>query len=280
MHPCVVVHEGNPRAAGHLLQAVERLLHQRNKYVTDGNSISLRCSLLGTRGRHPSSARARRLTQGQDTSRNSSYRLRRLPECSALERPDLVPIEPDHPRGQIVERHRNRAVAVAGQVFDTVLHQRHESGQLVRCCPCSCVENRHDPLTESERIVACCAHVVAVFPIAFRAAGSKAMRGPVMGKLVRDLIPKIIEAEGRAAQTRVLDDSEYEAALFDKLLEEVEELRAASTDKLLEEAADVYEVLIAILGHGGLTQDDMFTAATAKRLSRGGFEKRAWLESW
>ena len=48
-----------------------------------------------------------------------------------------------------------------------------------------------------------------------------------MGKLVRDRIPEIIAAEGKTPTVRILNDQEYEAALLDKLCEEVAELRAA-----------------------------------------------------
>ena len=49
-----------------------------------------------------------------------------------------------------------------------------------------------------------------------------------VGKLVRDRIPAIIEASGRVATVRVLGDEDYDVALFDKLIEEVDELRDAT----------------------------------------------------
>lgn len=100
-----------------------------------------------------------------------------------------------------------------------------------------------------------------------------------MGKLVRDRIPEIILAEGRRPTTKTLGDAEYLAALLEKLSEEVGELRTASPDKRLEEAADVHEVLIALLALSGLTEDDLLSAAAAKRSNRGGFENRIWLDS-
>ena len=99
-----------------------------------------------------------------------------------------------------------------------------------------------------------------------------------MGKLVRDRIPQIIEASGGSAEVRVLDDEEYDAALLDKLVEEVEELRAAAPGDRLEEAADVYEVLLAILGRMGLDSSHLVETAEVKRQSRGGFHKRMWWE--
>lgn len=72
-----------------------------------------------------------------------------------------------------------------------------------------------------------------------------------MGKLVRDLIPQIIRAQGRTAQTSVLDDDAYRVGLRDKLVEGAQELCHATPESALEEAADVYEVLRAIAAQEG-----------------------------
>jgi len=102
--------------------------------------------------------------------------------------------------------------------------------------------------------------------------------GSAMGKLVRDRIPEIVAAEGGQQNVRVLDDDEYARALLDKLVEEVNELRAVTDSVTLEEAADVYEVLLAILARQGLNTDDLARAAASKREGRGGFERRWWWE--
>ncbi|WP_248959984.1 nucleoside triphosphate pyrophosphohydrolase [Sphaerisporangium perillae] len=70
----------------------------------------------------------------------------------------------------------------------------------------------------------------------------------IYGKLVRDRIPEIIEADGRTAKVRVLDESELVSALTAKLAEEAEELRQAEPDDRLGELADIYEVLAALAG--------------------------------
>src|SRR3954447_23248966 len=101
-----------------------------------------------------------------------------------------------------------------------------------------------------------------------------------MGKLVRDRIPEIIEADGRVAERRTHTDEEYDVALLAKLREEVTELAEASPGDRLEEAADVYEVLLALLAQEGLNADDLMRAAEQKRAERGGFSERVWLESW
>src|SRR3954463_1099304 len=57
----------------------------------------------------------------------------------------------------------------------------------------------------------------------------------LVGKLVRDRIPGIIEADGRVPVRRTLTDHEYEAALLAKLKEEATELAgAAPADRLQE----------------------------------------------
>lgn len=100
-----------------------------------------------------------------------------------------------------------------------------------------------------------------------------------MGKLVRDLIPALILAEGRRPVTRVLDEGEYTVALHDKLLEEATELREARREDQLEEAADVYEVLTSIARLLGTDMDAVAAKAAEKRTSRGGFAGRIWLEA-
>jgi predicted house-cleaning noncanonical NTP pyrophosphatase (MazG superfamily) len=99
-----------------------------------------------------------------------------------------------------------------------------------------------------------------------------------VGKLVRDLIPEIIERSGREPRVRVLAEAEYVDALHDKLLEEALELRSAAGASQLEEAADVYEVLLAIARTLSVDIEDIAAAADAKRVERGGFERRLWLE--
>ncbi|MFI7171661.1 phosphoribosyl-ATP pyrophosphohydrolase [Rhodococcoides fascians] len=99
-----------------------------------------------------------------------------------------------------------------------------------------------------------------------------------MGKLVRDLIPSIIEASGRVPRYRTLDHGEYEKALIDKLFEEAHEFNDATPDDRPEELADVLEVVRALAAHLNLTDADLDTVAADKRAVRGGFEHRIWLE--
>lgn len=101
----------------------------------------------------------------------------------------------------------------------------------------------------------------------------------IFNKLVRDNIPDIIASNGEESVTRILTDEEYEAALYKKLLEETNEvISSKSSGETLEELADVLEILMAIAKLNGKTLDDVLKIAAQKKLKRGGFEKRIFLE--
>lgn len=101
----------------------------------------------------------------------------------------------------------------------------------------------------------------------------------VFNKLVRDNIPNIIKDNGEEAFTRILDDNEYIDELYKKLLEETDEvINSNSSLETLEELADVFEVVKAIAEANNKTIDDVINVANQKRLKRGGFEKRIFLE--
>lgn len=99
-----------------------------------------------------------------------------------------------------------------------------------------------------------------------------------MGKLVRDRVPELIAETGRYPSVRRLSDSEYEEALLAKAVEEVSELIEATHDARLEEAADVLEVLVALVGMQGFSVEDLLAEAAEKREARGAFDERLWWE--
>ena len=63
---------------------------------------------------------------------------------------------------------------------------------------------------------------------------------PMYHKLVRDLIPEIVEADGKTCVCEVLSDKEYLCLLDQKLNEELAEYQES---KSLEEMADLLEVM-------------------------------------
>ena len=97
----------------------------------------------------------------------------------------------------------------------------------------------------------------------------------IYNKLVRDLIPDLIAAQGEKANIRILDDEEYAACLAKKLNEEVEEYHQEHN---LEELADILEVVYARAElHGG--REELERIYTKKHEARGGFDKRIFLIS-
>ena len=94
-------------------------------------------------------------------------------------------------------------------------------------------------------------------------------------KLVRDLIPRIIEESGRACNYHVSSRNEYEMRLFEKMKEEMQEF---IDNPCYEEAADIFEVFLSLCNLHGLDIDGVESVATDKREQRGGFSSRIILD--
>ncbi|MBQ2929961.1 MAG: nucleoside triphosphate pyrophosphohydrolase [Clostridia bacterium] len=95
-------------------------------------------------------------------------------------------------------------------------------------------------------------------------------------KLVRDLIPQIIQGSGKTCVTRILPEAEYLAALDAKLQEELNEYQA---DKSMEELADLLEVMMAVTEARGHSFAEVEAFRREKAAKRGGFRERIFLES-
>lgn len=101
----------------------------------------------------------------------------------------------------------------------------------------------------------------------------------VHNKLVRDNIPNIIEGNNETAVIHILSETEYKSELFKKLSEECSEvISSKSSEELVEELADVLEVIKSIAELEGKSLDSVIEVADKKRLKRGGFAKRIYLE--
>ena len=94
-------------------------------------------------------------------------------------------------------------------------------------------------------------------------------------KLVRDKIPTIIRKSGKKFSMHVATQQEYEEALWRKLDEEISEFKE---DVCEDEAADVLEVLNAIMAFYGYNLYDVETTRQIKADARGAFEDRIILE--
>ena len=101
----------------------------------------------------------------------------------------------------------------------------------------------------------------------------------VFNKLVRDNIIDIIISNNEHPITRVLDDEEYRIELHKKLLEEANEvISAKSKHETLLELADLYEVIKTIASLEDINMEEVIESSKVKKLKRGGFDKRIFLE--
>jgi len=95
------------------------------------------------------------------------------------------------------------------------------------------------------------------------------------GKLIRDRIPEILEAEGLRFEVARLDGEAFRAALLEKLREEAgEAIEAHDADALARELADLYEVIDAVLDLHGLDPAAVRALQARRREERGGFARR------
>ena len=94
-------------------------------------------------------------------------------------------------------------------------------------------------------------------------------------KLVRDLIPEIIERSGKKCSIEILDDEEYIKSIDAKLDEELAEYHK---DQNIEELADLLEVIYAAARARGCSKDELESIRAAKAQERGAFDKRILLK--
>ena len=95
-------------------------------------------------------------------------------------------------------------------------------------------------------------------------------------KLVRDLIPKIIEENGKSCRWHKINNhSEYMSYLKLKIIEEADEF---IEDPCLEEAADMLEVVRAFAHINNLDFEKVISVAQNKTKKRGGFTEGIVLE--
>ncbi len=109
-------------------------------------------------------------------------------------------------------------------------------------------------------------------------------------KLVRDLIPDIIEESGKACTCQLLPEDRdiRRHFLIDKLQEETKEFDKACDDlalgtsdanPVLEEAGDMLQVCLDLWSLWGLSLEDVSSAAALKCKERGSFAGGVFLMS-
>jgi predicted house-cleaning noncanonical NTP pyrophosphatase (MazG superfamily) len=90
-------------------------------------------------------------------------------------------------------------------------------------------------------------------------------------KLVRDGIPDELTSLGRAFETRVMDDVEYEREVLKKVSEEAIELGLAQDhDSAVKEVADLFDIIDVLVELKGISRDEIEAAREKKLEKRGG----------
>lgn len=103
----------------------------------------------------------------------------------------------------------------------------------------------------------------------------------IYNKLVRDNTLDIIIRDQHTPHSRILSVEEYKPELLKKLVEEANEVLAAQEDvhDLNKEIGDLLEVISAVVQAYNLDWDAIMTLKKLRRLERGGFKERIFLES-
>ena len=99
-------------------------------------------------------------------------------------------------------------------------------------------------------------------------------------KLIRDNIPNIIKEDNGNPKIRTLNIDEFKTELLKKLIEESQEAIEARGDRkeLTKELGDVIEVIDYIIEVFGLDKKEVEKVRKERKSSRGGFDKRLFLE--
>ena len=104
------------------------------------------------------------------------------------------------------------------------------------------------------------------------------MNMPVYNKLVRDLIPQIIEGTGKSFKSHTLSNDDYNLELKKKLSEEVEEyLNTTGNQDAIEELADIMELMISLAQVHHASIEEVERVRQKKEKERGGFTKKIFL---
>ena len=93
-------------------------------------------------------------------------------------------------------------------------------------------------------------------------------------KLVRDLIPEILDSQHVRFSVEAMTNEDYRQALRQKLIEEAQEAATATDANLATELADLWEVIDATLAAYGLQREYVLACQMQKRIDRGAFRRK------
>lgn len=101
----------------------------------------------------------------------------------------------------------------------------------------------------------------------------------IYNKLVRDNIIDIILNDNGKPVFKTLNDDDFRIALKNKVIEESQELLSANTkDDVINELSDIIELIEAISKNYNINKDELLNKKENKKLKRGGFDKKIFLE--
>ncbi|MBK3497406.1 nucleoside triphosphate pyrophosphohydrolase [Viridibacillus sp. YIM B01967] len=101
---------------------------------------------------------------------------------------------------------------------------------------------------------------------------------PIYNKLVRDLIPEVIEKNGKNCTTRILAPEDHLTEIKLKMQEEALEFKDAEEQKdAVEELADILELVHAALAVYEVTYEELEQVRLEKKVKRGGFSEGIYL---
>ena len=101
---------------------------------------------------------------------------------------------------------------------------------------------------------------------------------PIYNKLVRDLIPQVVEAAGKKPITCVLAPEEHLKEIKLKMQEEALEFQQADDQQeAIEELADILELVHASLAVYGVSYEQLENVRVQKKEKRGGFSEGIYL---
>lgn len=98
----------------------------------------------------------------------------------------------------------------------------------------------------------------------------RGLRMKTYDKLVRDLIPQMIEQSGSKCEVEHIELAEIKLRLEDKLIEEFNEYLE---DNNLEELADMMEVIFGLAHQLGYSDEELLQKRNEKLTARGGFKE-------
>lgn len=100
-------------------------------------------------------------------------------------------------------------------------------------------------------------------------------------KLVRDEIPKIIGKNGESCKYRILTGEEFKKELLKKVVEEANEVLETNGDEkeLTKELGDLFEIADYLIEAYKLDRSEIEKMRQERKVSRGGFDKKIFLES-